>query len=439
MTNINIEIEREFAKLEPDKDWSFKDVTASETNHLTHSYHRYPAKFIPNIVRKLIEDYTTTDNIVCDPFGGCGTTLVEAKLMGRKSIGFDINPIAKLITQTKITPLPPKRLSKTFENFKQNLPNQKSIVLQHNEKIFYWFDETTIHELDKLYSAIKKISDFETRRLFLCAFSHILKNCSKWLMKSIKPTIDKDKIIPSPEEVFIQHMQRMVKKNELFSSTLKEKKLLAVNSKMRLGDSTKKLPLKEESIDLVITSPPYVTSYEYADLHQLSLLWFGDDPSYFKRWNKYAKDYNFFRSKFVGTRHKKEKRGDYGSEIAKSIIEELAVKNKRIALNVSNYFIDMKKSFEQIHRVLKKRGKACIIIGNTSLRGVPINNAQVAAEQMKKTGFKKIEFIKREISSKVITSWRDVENGRFTSLKNSNKRKIYDYEYILIMEKQASA
>lgn len=99
----------------------------------------------------------------------------------------------------------------------------------------------------------------------------------------------------------------------------------------------------------------------------------------------------------------------------------------------------MKKSFEQIHRVLKKQGKACIIIGNTCLRGVPINNAQIAAEQMERIGFRKIKFIKREISSKVITSWRDVENGRFTSLKNSNKRKIYDYEYILIMEKQASA
>lgn len=435
MLSLNCKIKQEFAKLKPNKIWSFKCVGRSETNRLTHNYHRYPAKFIPNIVEKLIKDFTTNGDIICDPFGGCGTTLVEAKLLGRKSIGFDINPLAKLITQTKITALNPKILNKILQNFNCKLNDTKISTLVHSAKVYYWFDEQTIQELDNIYFAIKQIKHYKIRRFFLCAFSHILKNCSRWLMRSIKPTVDKDKDIPSPKKVFFQHLQSMIKKNEQFYNTLRTNNRLYIPTKMRLCDSTKKLPLKNESVDLIITSPPYVTSYEYADLHQLSLLWFSDDIHNFKEWNRYVRNYNNFRSKFVGTRHKKEIKGDYLSPIARDIVERLSKKNKRLAINVSNYFIDMRKSFEEMYRVLKKNGRTCIIIGNTTLRNIKITNAQVVAEQMQRIGFKKVTYIKREIFNKLIAPWRDTKNGRFTGLENPNKRRIYKYEYIIIMEK----
>ena len=79
---------RAFTTLKPREEWSFRDAGRSQTTAFTHDYHRYPAKFIPQIVRKLIEDYAPSGTqVVCDPFGGCGTTLVEAKLLGHKSIG----------------------------------------------------------------------------------------------------------------------------------------------------------------------------------------------------------------------------------------------------------------------------------------------------------------------------------------------------------------
>ena len=88
-----------------------------------------------------------------------------------------------------------------------------------------------------------------------------------------------------------------------------------------------------------------------------------------------------------------------------------------------------------MHRVLKTGGKACIIIGNTSLRGVEILNAQVAAEQMKAAGFNKVDFIKREIPNKMITPWRDIESGKFTGMNNPSKTRAYEYEYVVVMEK----
>lgn len=435
MLSISYGIKKEFVKLRPNISWSFKNIGRLETNYLTHNYHRYPAKFIPNIVRRLVEDFTTTDNIICDPFGGCGTTLVEAKLLCRKSIGFDINPLSKLITQVKITPINPKRLGKAVQDFENKLKDIQNPPLEHNARIYYWFDEQTIQDLDRIYCTIKRVKNYKIKRFFLCAFSHILKNCSRWLMKSIKPTIHKDKKIPPPQKIFFQHLQSMVKRNEQFYNKLKESNCLDLPTKMRLCDSTKRLLLEDESVDLIITSPPYVTSYEYADLHQLSLLWFSDDLHNFKKWNRYTYDYNNFRTKFIGTRYKKERKGDYLSSIAQNIIDRLLKKDKRLAINVSNYFIDMRKSFEEMYRILKRNGKACIIIGNTSLRNTNITNAQVVSEQMQNIGFKKITYIKREMSSKMISSWRDIKDGRFTSLSNPNKRRIYKYEYIIIMEK----
>jgi len=428
-------IQNSFLKLRPNTGWSFHNVGRSETNAFTHGYHRYPAKFIPHIVRKLITDYTSPGELVCDPFGGCGTTLVESKLLGRPSIGFDINPIAKLITQTKTTPIKSKTLYKCKEKFLKKYYSAPSTEFKHHPKINYWFDDTTLRELDKIYFAIKQIKNYKIRRLLLCTFSHILKNCSRWLMKSIKPTIDPVKIIPKPLDVFLQHFNFMARKNEQFYAKLFKSGNLETPAKMYRCDSTRKLPLKSNSVDLIITSPPYVTSYEYADLHQLSLLWFGDDPNHFKKWHKFSRQFDDFRKKFIGTSYKKEKNGDYGSAIAQQIVNKLSITDVSLAVDIANYFLDMKKVFLEMYRILKVGAKACVVIGNTNLRGVEILNTQVVAEQMSNIGFRKVKFIKREVLNKMITPWRDSKNGKFTSLNNPLRKRVYEFEYIVIMRK----
>lgn len=426
----------DFANLKPDEAWSFSSLGKTETTYLTHSYHRYPAKFIPQIVRKLIEDYAPKmTQVICDPFGGCGTTLVEAKLLGHKSIGFDINPIAKLITQTKTTPIKPRSLINHRRKFLEYYDNAPTTAYQHHQRIDYWFEPQIVKELDKIYFAIKKIKNRNVRRFFLCSFSHNLKNCSRWLMKSIKPTVDKDKIFPNPKESFLRHIDSMIKKNEKFYLTLVESGYINVPTKMYRRDSTQKLPINSDSIDLIITSPPYVTSYEYADLHQLTLLWFGDDPKHFKKWHRFSNDFIDFRRNFIGTSSKDEKNGEFNSITGEQIVANLAKIERPLAVDVANYYLDMKKVFAEMHRILKTRGKACIIIGNTSLRGVEILNAQVAVEQMQIAGFKKVDFIKREIPNKMITPWRDLESGKFTGKNNPSKKRAYEYEYVVVMEK----
>lgn len=439
MPTLSSDIKLKFTELSPREEWSFRDVGRSLTTAYTHDYHRYPAKFIPQIVKKLIEDFAPEKGqVIFDPFGGCGTTLVEAKLLGHPSIGLDINPVAKLITQTKITPIKPITLANYRNKFIALYENTEDLPTEHHPRINYWFDENSVSELDRIYSAIKKIKNYEVRRFFLCAFSHNLKNCSRWLMKSIKPTIDKGKIVVDPKQSFLRHLDSMIKKNEQFYTKLELSGNLAVMAKMYRRDSTKRFPIGSETIDLIVTSPPYVTSYEYADLHQLSLLWFGDDPKNFKKWHHFSDDFINFRRTFIGTSSKKEMSGEFLSIIAEKIVTELSEKDRPLAIDVANYFLDMKKTFAEMYRVVKVGGKASIIIGNTSLRGVEILNAEVAAEQVVNSGFKIVDFIKREIPNKMITPWRDSTTGKFTGTNNPSKKRAYEYEYILIAEKPIS-
>src|SRR3989344_3090725 len=75
------------------------------TTYLTHNFHTYPAKFIPQIPKSTIQALTSEGDVILDPFCGCGTTLVEAKLFNRNSIGGDWNPIATLVTTAKTNTL----------------------------------------------------------------------------------------------------------------------------------------------------------------------------------------------------------------------------------------------------------------------------------------------------------------------------------------------
>ena len=402
MLTTSTKIVKQFSNLRPNKSWSFADVSRTNTSAHTHSYHRYPAKFIPQIVDKLVSKYTKTGDVVMDPFGGCGTTLVESKLLGRKSIGVDVNPVAKLITQVKTTPIKPEVLRKEVERvllkLKEYSPKTRTNRTWRHDRLDYWFNKEIVHELDYIYSVIKNTGNERVRKMFLVAFSHNLKNSSKWLMKSIKPTIDKGKIPQSPRKSFTRHLNSMVKKNTQYFEDLQDKGYLDISTKMYRTDATKSLPVEDNSVNLIVTSPPYVTSYEYADLHQLSLLWFGDDPD-FKSWSKYLNEFSNFKKKFIGTKHKHKNSTEYNSPIANKIVNKLATKNRPLSVSVGNYFADMNLAFSEMYRVLKRGGHASIVIGNTRLKDVDILNAEAATEQMLRIGFRKVTLIKREAAN----------------------------------------
>jgi len=406
--------------------WAFADKTRRETSYLTHGYHRYPAKFIPQIVSRLVKKYTKKGDLIIDPFGGCGTTLVESKVMCRSSIGVDINPVAVLMTKVKITPIKLNKIEKYFLNLEDKIDSfnkDTKIKVPEHERIDYWFKPEAKRKLAFLFSKISKIKNRDARDFFYCGFSNILKNCSIWLQKSNKPTRDLEKNPADPFVVFSRQVKKMMRGNTDFFNLLQKNKCLKTSCNVYCTDA-RKIPAKSNSVKLIVTSPPYVTSYEYADLHQLTALWF-----------KYAKDLGDFRKRFIGTAYHNKKDLILNSQIAENIKKELLKKHKKTAEEVATYFSEMNQVFKEMKRILKRDGRACIVIGDTSLKGVKILNAEVFVEQLQNLGFKIDDIIKRKIPSKNLPSTRDKKTGRFAKAMDKKKFFAYPTEYILIMQK----
>ena len=415
-----------FLKTKIDYSWSFSDKTRKDTAYITHGYHRYPAKFIPQIVSRLAEKYTKEGDLIIDPFGGCGTTLVESKIMGRPSIGVDINPVAVLITKAKITPIDPLKIEKAFNALKAKLDTYNKdteVKAPEHERIDYWFKLEEKRKLAFIFTEISKLKDQDIRDFFFCAFSNILKNCSIWLQKSNKPTRDPNKKPSDPIPTFCKQIKMMIRGNARFYELAKEKNHLEIPSQVYCTDA-RTIPVKNNSVSLIVTSPPYVTSYEYADLHQLTALWL-----------EYTKDLSDFRKMFIGTSYHNKKDLVLNSELAEKIRNKLLKKDKKTAEEVSTYFSEMNQVFIEMKRILKKGGKTCIVIGNTSLKGVEILNAEVFAEQLQNLGLKIEGIIKREIPSKNLPSVRNEKTGKFARISDKNNVSAYPTEYILIMEK----
>src|ERR687888_55639 len=93
-----------------DESWSFKQLRRTQTSYLTHDYHKYPAKFIPQLAERLIKENSNSGDLVCDPFMGSGTTILEAIINSRRTYGSDINPVSVLISRAKTTPIEPSYL-----------------------------------------------------------------------------------------------------------------------------------------------------------------------------------------------------------------------------------------------------------------------------------------------------------------------------------------
>lgn len=385
-----------------------------------HKIHVYPAKF-PSLIAKKAFQYAETKHLrlrtVADIFCGCGTVAVEAKRRGLDFWGCDINPVAVLISEVKSHPYDVKIVTSLLANILSSFEtapiNTEYTVA--NQRIRYWFSESQYNDLDKLKgSIIANTDEDEYRKLFLCVFSSILKGTSKWLTKSIKPQVDPNKQPHDVIGLFKQQIGIMIKSIEE----------AAYNSDCCIHIEHNDILKVErpEYADMIVTSPPYVTSYEYADLHQLSALWLG-----------YAEDYTKLRADSIGSSYgidEKEKPEDL-TPTAKKIVDYFRWE-KAQTRSIARYYSDMQKFCNKAFEILKHRGLVIFVIGDAEMGGHHIENAKCLCECMINSGFGIKEIHKRAVQNKLLPSHRD-EIGRFSSDKT--QRSIYSQEYIIIGRK----
>lgn len=444
-----------FSNLRINSSWSFAEYKQSQTTKLSHSYHRYAAKFIPQLCEKLFETIIPPNRdpksfTINDPFMGSGTTIISALTKGYKVIGSDINEIAFLISKVKATPIEPNYLRDNINILKKEVEKLTKIIIQlkegknisskdydinslipqrHKERIFYWFTEENVQKLALLLKTIRNFRDERIINFFTISFSHILKNTSIWLQNSTKPTRDKNKKQRDPFKEIFRHLNKMEKGNKEYYRVIPEYIKESLENYLHISvNDAREQKIESKTVDLILTSSPYITSYEYADIHQLSSIWLDLVP-----------DLKEYRKSFIGTAYKAE--NDYQkkklrSKIAEDIVSKMAEKSTKVAKEIKHYFIDMYEVLEESFRILKDDGKVSYIIGNTTLKGVNIYNAEVFTELMIKIGFKIDEIIKREIPSKILPQNRDSKTGKFAKVSKADK-VAYPHEFIIIASKSS--
>lgn len=404
-----------FEKIKEDKFWN-----QSEQKELSiHKVHVYPAKFPSLIAQKAIEYCKKNDyqiNTISDIFCGCGTVAVEAKRMGYDFYGCDLNPVAVMIASVKSSSYDVTSIEKYYKEIVERYNGLKkySKYKSANDRLKYWYVASQYNKLFYLKESILVcVQEEKYKELFLCIFSSILKATSKWLTKSIKPQVDPNKEIHDVMDAFERQYKVFLKAIEQIDYNQNTKVEIECKNILDVD--------KKEYVDLIITSPPYVTSYEYADLHQLSTLWLD-----------YTSDYKELRKDSIGSLYNSNKKTYTGlSGFEKSIVEKMPDDAKRKA--VERYYSDMNNVVIKTGELLKNNGIIAFVIGDTEYGGIKIQNSYALAENMILNGFEILEITKRKISNKFLPTHRDA-TGKFSS--NKLDRQIYSQEYIIIGRKR---
>ncbi|MFC1925647.1 DNA methyltransferase [Chloroflexota bacterium] len=426
-----MKIEEFYKSVQKRDDWSFSHLSRKETAESTHAYHHYPAKFIPQLARSIIENYTKEGDYIWDTFCGSGTLNVEAFRKKRHSIGTDINPTALLITRAKTSPIEPD----VIMTYKTNLLS-KIEKYPVGTKDFYvaegalngninelekWFSNESLLMLAHIIWCIRREDSSNQLRDFAhCAFSGILKRSSYWLASSVKSQIDPNKKPGNPLKYFKYQLNFMAKINDTFYH---ENIYNSTEVKVTTHNAKDSPPPDITKVDCIITSPPYVVSYDYSDIFRLTT------------YTLFAQsDYDQFRRRFVGTPLKRNTTSPTkANENCHAIIDTIS--NVGIKRTLTEYYNDMSIYYDNIYNNIKTGGYLIMVVGDTKLRGVEIPNTYLLSTIAQEKKWLLDDTFMREIPVKILPTTRDISTGRFSNRINGNCADRYDREYILVFRR----
>lgn len=352
-------------------DWAF---TEAHTQYLSHDLHPYPAKFIPQIPGYLTANLSTRGEVVFDPFGGSGTTALEALRLGRRALSVDANPLcrtigkvktARLTTQgaaeirglrgaveTRLDDLPdsPDQLINEFESYIPSIPN-----------IDKWFPLTSRGEMAFISSKIDQLEAESAREIARLALSRVVLGASHQDSET--------RYASKPEEIpfgltlkrFLENLNLVVRRVAKTESSIQYGVAKFVTADTRdLAESSEQFP--DDSVDLVVTSPPYGNANDYHLYHRFRLFWLGHDP----------RDLGKIE---IGS-HLRHQRENSGFE---------------------SFIDDLSPCLRGVKRMLKPGRFAAFVVGHSVYDGETYSTAEALAETAAETGFEVVETITRDL------------------------------------------
>ncbi len=360
-----------------------------------------------------------------DPMMGSGTTVLEAYLLNRKAIGFDIDPLALLLTQVKVCPLDIAEARRTghciIEAAEAELAQERTGLTQRLEQrwnsktkefVDYWFYPGTQVELLALVEAIEQIPDFRLRSFFELALSaiiitksggvslaldlahtrphrakvitdksgHILEGVSDVESVTTKSTQAAEKAsaraafltkkLRSPMEEF----RRRYLQNIEGLSFLRDARY---QPRLQFGNA-RGLALEDSSVDLIVTSPPYASNaIDYMRAHKFSLVWLGHSISTLGE----------TRKRYIGGESITDVDFVKLPEYSANIVEEMGGLDARKGRVLHRYYSEMTGSLREMFRVLRPGRAAIVVVGSSEMRGVDTQTGKCLAEIGRSIGF----------------------------------------------------
>ncbi|MFQ5824007.1 MAG: DNA methyltransferase [bacterium] len=394
-----------------DEYFDFKDFPASSR---IYGIHPYPAMFHFLVVRKLISDFSNEGAQILDPFMGSGVVAGECLISKRNFIGYDINPLAVLIAKVRTTPIETKLLLKKLEYIGEIYKGKKPYNVNfHN--IDYWFDKDVIKMLSKLRQAIYAIEDDKMKAFFKVAFSETVRRVSRTRYNEFKLLRRKDiennlNVLKTFRDISLKNIGLLSSFYEDFIPSENTLKLENINI-------TDGIPLDDNSIDLVVTSPPYGdsrTTVAYGQFSRLSLRWLGLEENV---------DRTSLGSKAKNISY------DLPSNLLYEFVERIANKDEKRAKEVFSFYKDLYNSIQIIASKVKNHGFVCFVVGNRRVKGLELPTDKISADLFECNGFQHQRTFVRSILHKRMPSENSPSNIR--GEKDSTMR----YEYIVILKK----
>lgn len=372
------------------------DFAKAKTNYASHGVHSFSAKFPPQLAAWGINKFTRRGERVLDPMCGSGTTLVEAMLLGRNSFGVDIDPLARLISQVKSTPLDPVRLKircdQLFSEFKDSvlrLREARRLRTPYNSlpeipdfpNRDYWFLPEVSEELVLLKSTIQKMEAEEFRNYFYLVFSSLIITKGKTSVANVRdlahsrPHFARPATPPDVLATFSQKLWRLSNGIIAFSLACDRQAKAEI-----IGDDATRLPIASGTVDLVFTSPPYVNAIDYQRAHKFSLFWLGDVLGI------PPQNYTELGKSYIGTDRvplsecKQRLAKPFGLPLIDRLIKDISLSDAKRAGVTHRYFEDMQRVLHESARVVRSGKRAIFVVCPSMIRNVLVPTHEAIVE-----------------------------------------------------------
>jgi 16S rRNA G966 N2-methylase RsmD len=384
--------------------------------------HKYPATMLPQIGIEILTELNVKNGALLDPYCGSGSSFASGLECGLTEMhGFDINPLAVLISKVRFTKISINELIETKTKFRNNvyefLKDEKNIETLKRPQITnidFWFSKEVIGNLTVIKHFIEQIENENARNFYLIPFSETVRECSYTRNKEFKLfRMKSEDILNFNPDVIGVYLNKLGDAIFLYSNFYFPK--LGDNVNVDVKYST--FQPKDEYFDVVLTSPPYGdsrTTVAYGQFSTLSNEWLGID---------YARKIDGMLMGGV-----KPKENIQNGIIADYISEINKIDNKR-ALEVSAFYNDLDSSIQRVAKSIRKGGKSVYVVGNRTVKNVQLPTDQFIAEKFEQNGFKHIITYERALSNKSMPSRNSPTNEAGKTVNTML------WEYVVVCEK----